>query len=490
MTTQAASVQAAAIRDRPATGLWRDAWGRLRQEPARDRRPCSSSSRSSSSVIFGPLLAPYPYSQQDLKAVLAGGHGPLPPGSPGHILGTDQLGRDLLSRLLDGARISVSVAFVVQIVIIIIGVPIGAIAGWFGGRTDNVLMRFTDIIYAFPDLLFIILLSVAFRETVFGQALDGLLLVFVAIGITSWVTVARLVRGQMLALKETEFVEAAQAIGVSDRKIVTRHLLPNGMGPIIVAITLGHPGGDPRRGDARLHRHRRPAAAGVVGQPDRRRPEVHPVRAPSRDVPGHRDRPGARRVHVPWRRSARRARSEAEGQAVGGAADDTMTEPDAPSIVEVSPDDARRTQTPTEPRAGSDRKAEKLLTVRSLSTHFFTPDGVVQAVDDVIVRARLRRNARAGRRVGLREERHGVVDRSAGAEPARPDRRRRGHLRRHRRPEDERRRDAPSPRQGDRLHLPGPTDQPQPDADDRLPDRRVDPAAHGAVQCGRAGPGR
>ena len=96
-----------------------------------------------------------------------------------------------------------------------IGVPIGALAGWFGGRLDNLLMRFTDVIYAFPDLLFIILLSVAFRETAFGQALDGLLLVFVAIGLTSWVTVARLVRGQLLSLKETEFVEAATAIGVS-----------------------------------------------------------------------------------------------------------------------------------------------------------------------------------------------------------------------------------------------------------------------------------
>jgi oligopeptide transport system permease protein len=131
---------------------------------------------------------------------------------------------------------------VVQLVILLIGVPIGALAGWFGGRLDNLLMRFTDVIYAFPDLLFIILLSVAFRETVFGQALDGLFLVFVAIGITSWVTVARLVRGQMLSLKETEFVEAARAIGVSDRKIVTKHLLPNGIGPIIVAVTLGIPG--------------------------------------------------------------------------------------------------------------------------------------------------------------------------------------------------------------------------------------------------------
>jgi oligopeptide transport system permease protein len=239
MATQAA-VQATVTQPRASTGLWRDAWGRLRK----NKLAILGLFLVIGLIfvgVFGPVLAPYPYSQQDLKAVFAGGGGPLPPGSPGHILGTDQLGRDLLSRLLDGARISVSVAFVVQVVIIGIGVPVGAIAGWFGGRLDNVLMRFTDIIYAFPDLLFIILLSVAFRETVFGQALDGLLLVFVAIGITSWVTVARLVRGQMLALKETEFVEAAKAIGVSERRIVMRHLLPNGMGPIIVAITLGIP---------------------------------------------------------------------------------------------------------------------------------------------------------------------------------------------------------------------------------------------------------
>jgi oligopeptide transport system permease protein len=191
--------------------------------------------------IFGPLIAPWDYKVQDLQAVFANGNRPLPPFSPNHILGTDQLGRDLLSRLLDGARISVTVAFVVQAVILLIGVPVGAIAGWFGGRTDTFLMRVTDVIYAFPDLLFIILLSVAFHETAFGQALDGLFLVFVAIGLVGWVTVARLTRGQLLSLKETEFVEAAKAIGVSDRKIVTRHLLPNGMGPIIVAITLGIP---------------------------------------------------------------------------------------------------------------------------------------------------------------------------------------------------------------------------------------------------------
>lgn len=229
------------VASRPRQGLWSDAFGRL----LKNRLAILGLILVTLLLlagIFGPIIAPWPYQVQDLQAVLAGGGGPLPPLSPDHVLGTDQLGRDLLSRLLDGARISVSVAFVVQIVIVLIGVPIGALAGWFGGRLDNLLMRVTDVIYAFPDLLFIILLSVAFRETFFGQALDGLLLVFVAIGITSWVTVARLVRGQLLSLKETEFVEAARAIGVSDSRIVTRHLLPNGMGPVIVAITLGIPG--------------------------------------------------------------------------------------------------------------------------------------------------------------------------------------------------------------------------------------------------------
>ncbi len=225
---------------KPARGLWGDAFARLRKN------------RLAMVgliivillfllAIFGPIVAPYSYQAQDLKAVVANGNRPVHPGDAQHILGTDQLGRDLLSRLMDGARISMSVAIVVQIVVLLIGVPIGAMAGWFGGRVDNLLMRFTDVMYAFPDLLFIILLSVAFRETPFGKAMDGLLVVFVAIGLTIWVTVARLVRGQLLALKETEYVEAARAIGVSDRKIVTRHLLPNGIGPVIVAVTLGIP---------------------------------------------------------------------------------------------------------------------------------------------------------------------------------------------------------------------------------------------------------
>jgi len=241
MATVTRPLPAQVVEERRSAGLWSDAFGRLRK----NRLALLGLIMVILLLffgIFGPFLAPWPYAYQDLKAVVAGGGGPLPPGSPGHILGTDQLGRDLFSRLLDGARISVSVAIVVQLVILFIGVPIGAIAGWFSGKLDNLLMRFTDIIYAFPDLLFIILLSVVFRETAFGRALDGLLMIFVAIGLTSWVTVARLVRGQLLSLKETEFVEAAKAIGVKDRKIVTKHLLPNGVGPIIVAVTLGIPG--------------------------------------------------------------------------------------------------------------------------------------------------------------------------------------------------------------------------------------------------------
>lgn len=240
MATVSRPISGEIVQPRRSTGLWGDAFGRLRK----NRLAIVGLFLVIGLLfvgIFGPFLAPWPYDYQDLQAVFAAGGGPLPPGSPDHPLGTDQLGRDLLSRLLDGARISVTVAFVVQIVIVTIGVPVGALAGWFGGRLDNFLMRVTDVIYAFPDLLFIILLSVAFRDSFFGQALDGLLLVFVAIGLTSWVTVARLVRGQLLSLKETEFVEAARAIGVRDRRIVTTHLLPNGMGPILVAITLGIP---------------------------------------------------------------------------------------------------------------------------------------------------------------------------------------------------------------------------------------------------------
>jgi oligopeptide transport system permease protein len=241
MATEAPAIPGVGVAVRRSEGLWRDAFGRLRK----NRLAVVGLVGVFLLLfvgVFGPALAPWPYYVQDDAALAANNYRPLPPfKSMSHVLGTDPNGRDMLSLLLDGAQISLTVALVAQGVVLLIGVPIGAIAGWLGGRVDNALMRFTDVIYAFPDLLFIILLSVAFRDTWFGHALNGVLLVFVAIGLVSWVTVARLVRGQLLSLKETEFVEAARAIGVSDRNIVLRHLLPNGIGPVIVAVTLGIP---------------------------------------------------------------------------------------------------------------------------------------------------------------------------------------------------------------------------------------------------------
>jgi oligopeptide transport system permease protein len=226
---------------RRSSGIWRDAFGRL----LRNKLAIVGGIW----VIFllviaviGPAIAPWHYDQKDNVAFNLAHGRPVPPFTiPNHIFGLDNYGLDIFSKLLDGAQISMSVAFVAQAVVLLIGIPIGALAGWYGGRVDTYLMRFTDVMYAFPDLLLIILLSVAFRDTDLGRALNGLFLVFVAIGLTSWVTVARLVRGQLLSLREMEFVEAARAVGVSGRKIMTKHLLPNAIGPVTVAVTLGIP---------------------------------------------------------------------------------------------------------------------------------------------------------------------------------------------------------------------------------------------------------
>ena len=226
---------------RRSSGIWRDAFGRL----LRNRLAVIGGIWVIFLIllaIFGPAIAPWHYDQKDNVAFnLAHGRPAGPFTIPNHPLGLDNYGLDIFSKLLDGAQISMSVAFVAQAVVLLIGIPIGALAGWYGGRVDTYLMRFTDVMYAFPDLLLIILLSVAFRDTDFGRALNGLFLVFVAIGLTSWVTVARLVRGQLLSLREMEFVEAARAVGVSGRKIMTKHLLPNAIGPVTVAVTLGIP---------------------------------------------------------------------------------------------------------------------------------------------------------------------------------------------------------------------------------------------------------
>lgn len=181
-------------------------------------------------AIFAPLLAPYAYDNQDRAyAVLPA------PADVKHRLGTDQLGQDTLSRLIYGARVSLAVGVVVQLIEVAIGVALGLLAAHKGGLWDTILMRVTDAMFAFPDLLFAILLVGIIRPTSIG---GSFLTVFVALALVGWPGMARLVRGQALALREKEYVEAARAVGVGGWGIVTRHLLPNMLSPIIVAVTV------------------------------------------------------------------------------------------------------------------------------------------------------------------------------------------------------------------------------------------------------------
>jgi oligopeptide transport system permease protein len=178
-------------------------------------------------AIFAPVIAPYPYDQPDFTAINAF------PRTPGHILGTDEVGRDFLSRLIYGAQVSILVGLGAQFIVFLIGVPIGALAGYAAGKTDTILMRFVDVMYAFPQLLFVILIM-AWRG-------PGLVNIFIAIGITGWVTLARLTRAQFLSLRERDFVLASRAVGTPPWKLITRHMLPNSLTPIIVALTFGVP---------------------------------------------------------------------------------------------------------------------------------------------------------------------------------------------------------------------------------------------------------
>lgn len=221
-------------------GYWLDALVRLRHNPAAIVGGLIVLVLAVIAII-GPYVIPWDYRVQDLDAVVANGGQPLPPFSPTHLLGTDALGRDLLSRTIDGTQVSMSVALASQVVVILIGLPIGAAAGWFGGRTDTLLMRFTDVFYAFPEILFIIIVTTALISTPVGEILNGLLLVMLAISLSAWVTMARLMRAQVLSLRNREFVTAARAMGVSDFRIMTRHVLPNAIGPIVVAVSIGIP---------------------------------------------------------------------------------------------------------------------------------------------------------------------------------------------------------------------------------------------------------
>lgn len=179
-------------------------------------------------AIFADLIAPYPYDKVYFDRVLR-----MPFDLPGHPLGTDEVGRDYMSRLIYGARTSMTVGMAVQVVAVLIGVPLGGLAGYMGGRTDFMISRFIDIMTAFPGLIFSILII-----SVWG---GGLTKVIFALSITSWIGIARLTRGQILSLREKEYVEAARCLGIGRNRIILRHLLPNALTPILVSISFGVP---------------------------------------------------------------------------------------------------------------------------------------------------------------------------------------------------------------------------------------------------------
>jgi oligopeptide transport system permease protein len=207
------------------SSLWHDAWLRLRKNQLAVFGLIALGIIAIGCFI-GPLLSPYGYEEQNLEL------GASAPGAA-HWLGTDTLGRDLLVRLLSGGRVSIAVGLSATFVALTIGVVYGAVAGFFGGKRDAFMMRTVDIMYSLPFPIFVILLMVFFGRNI--------ILLFVAIGAVEWLTMARIVRGQVMAVKKMEFVEAARSLGFGRRRIIFRHILPNILGPIIVYTTLTIP---------------------------------------------------------------------------------------------------------------------------------------------------------------------------------------------------------------------------------------------------------
>jgi len=178
-------------------------------------------------AVVGPYFVPYAYDAINKEDVW------VAPLTHGHLLGTDSLGRDLLARLLIGLRVSLAIGLVATGVSLVIGVAWGAVAGFVGGRIDETMMRIVDVLYSLPFIFFVILLMVTFGSNI--------ILIFVAIGAVEWLTMSRIVRGQTLALKHKEFVEAARALGLGSGAIIARHIVPNLLGPVVVYVTLTIP---------------------------------------------------------------------------------------------------------------------------------------------------------------------------------------------------------------------------------------------------------
>jgi oligopeptide transport system permease protein len=205
-------------------------------------------------ALFAPVLAPHPYELQTRARPERGNGGiDLPPawiqtGDPetsgkwGYWLGTDDLGRDILSRLMTAGRVSLAAGLVPALLILLIGCAVGMPAGYFGGLTDSMLMRFTDVVYSFPNFPLVIVVMLAFRETPAADFMNGLPLLIAALSLTSWVGIARMARGQVLAVREKEYVEAARSTGTPGWRIIRAHILPNILYPLIVNTTLAVPG--------------------------------------------------------------------------------------------------------------------------------------------------------------------------------------------------------------------------------------------------------
>ncbi len=210
--------------------LWQDAWSRLKKNKAAIVG-FGVLTLFVVLAVFAPWIAPYSNEAQDLAK------GPVAP-SAEHWFGTDTLGRDMFTRVLFGARISLMVGFIATFVSLVIGVVWGTVAGFIGGRVDSIMMRIVDIMYSIPFILLVILLMVMFNST---NNTVNLLLLFFSIGAVEWLTMARIVRGQVLNIRKMEFIEACYSMGLSKKAIIFRHLIPNVLGPVIVYSTLTVP---------------------------------------------------------------------------------------------------------------------------------------------------------------------------------------------------------------------------------------------------------